>query len=625
MVENFPCPNRAMLKLRPLHLLTIAANLAAVALAYPMLTLAQESSNWKKDWAVQPGFALEVAVEGLNFPTSIAFVPAPGPDPKDAAFYITELQGAVKVVTNDGKVSTFADDFFTQDESDGAFGPFVETGLTSICLEPEQGYVFVTYAYADVDGSIRNSVGRFETTPQIFAIKPESFQEFRWIFLGDESSQSHQIGSCQVYDGHLYVGVGDALQPEASMDLDSSLGKVLRMTLEGLPSPDNPHYSDGVRTNPSNYIWARGFRNPFGLREVLGRLFVADNGETVDRFLEIDKDGNYLWEGSVESFLAISDLFIPISRGVSQFDFYHSGLGFFPDEFNNNFFLVKSGSPNDERISPSILNFEYGFSERRLLSTTNTVMEYRGEDIQVIVSATFGPDGLYIVPLFPSGDEESRILRMTYDPFSAHPYPIFPADQPLEIMRESGCLECHSFGESNIDASAPPLDPNQLIPRLNVRLNSSEYEATLKAVDELNREPFEGYTEARAQLLQLEGTDRIRLWLEQRLREPRFDDPDARMPRQNLTENEILILTDFLMTVEDKIQVNLEPTEVPEVSLADQVRALIPNPFGIRHLASFLLAGAIIGWLSLGALLLAIRILRRADRFNGNRANDKNS
>ncbi|MCH8339028.1 MAG: PQQ-dependent sugar dehydrogenase [Chloroflexi bacterium] len=618
------------MKLRPLPRLVIATSLAAIALVYPLHILAQESDSWMKDWAVQSGFALDVAVEGLNLPTSIAFVPEPGSDPKDPAFFVAELQGAVKVVTNDGSILTFADGFFNRDPAAQLPGEFVETGLAGICLAPEQGYVFVTYAYVHEDGSIRNSVGRFDTTPQSFSVRPESFQEFRWIFLSDESSPSHQVGSCQVHEDHLFVGVGDGQQPGKSVDLESSLGKVLRMTFDGLPSLDNPHFSDGAKSNPTNYIWARGFRNPFGLRSARGRLFVADNGNSVDRFLEIEIDGNYLWTGSESSFMAVSDLLIPVSRGLGQFDFYHSGLGFFPDEFNNRFFLVQSGSPNeDER--PMILTFEYGFSERRLLSIPGTVLEHRGQRRQVIVSATFGPDGLYIVPLFPSEDGVNRILRMTYDPLNAHPFPMSRTDQPMEIMRNNGCLACHSFGEANVSATAPALDPNQLITRLSSRLNSSEYEATLKAVDELIREPFASYRDARAQLLQLEGMDRVRFWLEQRLREPRFDDPGARMPQPNLAEEEILILTDFLLTAEETNQTaeetNLtdpEPIDDRAVSLADRVRALLPNPMGIRHLASFLIAGVVIGWLSLSALLIATRFRRRADRSNGNRANGQN-
>ncbi len=631
LAQDLPVRNGPILKLRPLLRLVIAANLAAVALAYPLHILAQEEDSWVKDWAVQPGFALDVAVEGLNLPTSIAFVPDPGSGPKDPAFFITELQGAVKVVTNDGSLLTFADGFFNRVQGNQLPGDFAEIGLTGICLAPEEGYVFVTYAYAHEDNSIRNSVGRFDTAPQSFSVRPESFQEFRWIFIGDESRPSHQIGSCQVHEDHVFVGVGDAHQPEKSVDPNSSLGKVLRMTFDGLPPPDNPRYSDGVKSNPSNYVWARGLRNPFGLLEVRDRLFVADNGTSADRFLEIDIDGNYLWNGDLSSFMSVSDLLIPVSDGLGQFDFYHSGLGFYPDEFNNRFFLVQSGSPSeDENIG--ILIFEYGFNERRLLTIPETVLEHRGEQIQVIVSATFGPDGLYIVPLLPSEDGVSRILRMTYEPSNAHPYLIYRADQPMEIIRENGCLECHALGEDNANTTGPPLDPSQLITRLNSRLNSSEYEATLREVDELNREPFVGYREERAQLIQIEGLDRVRLWLELRLREPRFDDPGALMPQPKLSEEEILILTDFFLpaedlnqTVEETKRIDPGPIDEPKVTLADRVRELLPNPMGIRHLASILIAGAVIGWLSLSAIFIATRFLHRPDRSNGDRTNKKSS
>ena len=56
--------------------------------------------------------------------------------------------------------------------------------------------------------------------------------------------------------------------------MDSFLGKVLRMTLDGRPAPNNPFYQDGDIGNSQNYIWASGLRNPFGLRVVDGKVFV---------------------------------------------------------------------------------------------------------------------------------------------------------------------------------------------------------------------------------------------------------------------------------------------------------------------------------------------------------------
>lgn len=608
--------------LSPRILLAVAASLITAVLVSPLHISAQENDSWMKDWAVSPGFALDVAVEGLNFPTAIAFVPEPGSDPKDPALFITELEGAVKVVSNDGTLQTFANGFFNRASDFTGGGAVAETGLVDICLAPDQGYVFVTYAYVHEDGLLRNAVGRFDTNPGTFSVQPESFQEFRWAFINHESNESHQIGSCQILEDHLFVSVGDGRRAEESVNLDSSLGKVLRMTFDGLPSPDNPHYTDGVKSNPINYVYARGFRNPFGLAAAGDRLFVTDNGGiSDDKFVEVEPGGNYLWDGSRSSFLSVTDLMLNGSFGVGQFDFYPAGLDFFPNEFDNNFFIVQTSSPV-QTDKTRILRFKYGLDERRPLSIPEAVLEHRGDQIQVIVGATFGPDGLYVVPLLPSEDGVSRIFRMTHDPLSAHPYLINPSDQPMDIIRENGCLGCHALGDENLEATAPTLDPNQLVPRLTARLSSSEYEADISTVDSLDREPFSSYQDVRAQILQLEGTDQARLWLENRLREPRFDDPNAKMPKPNLTEAEIQILVDFLVPEEEPSQA--DPVAEPEASLADQIRARLPNPMGLKHLASFLLAGAVVGWLSMSVVFVAIRYLRSLDRGSGDRANSKN-
>ena len=57
------------------------------------------------NWWVFPGFEIEVVASGLDLPCNIAFVPEPTEDPDDPLFYITELYGNVKVVTNDWQVS----------------------------------------------------------------------------------------------------------------------------------------------------------------------------------------------------------------------------------------------------------------------------------------------------------------------------------------------------------------------------------------------------------------------------------------------------------------------------------------------------------------------------------------
>ncbi len=98
----------------------------------------------------EPNFVLEVVAEGFQLPVNVAFVPAPGPLPEDPAFYVTELYGTVRVVSNDGTVTTYADDLLNFDPT-GNFPGSGEQGLAGIVVDPETGDVFVTRV-TDTDG-----------------------------------------------------------------------------------------------------------------------------------------------------------------------------------------------------------------------------------------------------------------------------------------------------------------------------------------------------------------------------------------------------------------------------------------------------------------------------------------
>ena len=53
-------------------------------------------------------------------------------------------------------------------------------------------------------------------------------------------------------------------------------------------------------------------RNPFGLEAVEGGLYSAENGINMDRFVQVERGQDYLWNGSDESIATGADaLFIP--------------------------------------------------------------------------------------------------------------------------------------------------------------------------------------------------------------------------------------------------------------------------------------------------------------------------
>ena len=55
------------------------------------------AADWRADWSVAEGFTLRRDASGFRFPTAIAFVPQPGRAPGDPLYFVTELQGAIKV------------------------------------------------------------------------------------------------------------------------------------------------------------------------------------------------------------------------------------------------------------------------------------------------------------------------------------------------------------------------------------------------------------------------------------------------------------------------------------------------------------------------------------------------
>jgi hypothetical protein len=114
---------------------------------YSLSSPADEKFDWRSDWSLKENFDISIDTEGYRFPTAIAFVPNPGNGPKDPLYFVTELRGKVKVVTNDRTVYTFAEDFFTFKPLEELPSQSGESGLAGICLDPENGYLFVTFVY----------------------------------------------------------------------------------------------------------------------------------------------------------------------------------------------------------------------------------------------------------------------------------------------------------------------------------------------------------------------------------------------------------------------------------------------------------------------------------------------
>jgi glucose/arabinose dehydrogenase len=112
----------------------------------------------------------------------------------------------------------------------------------------------------------------------------------RPVLTGIPAGRTHNGGRIAVGpDGMLWVATGDAGAPDLAQDESSLAGKVLRLTLDGAPAPDNPE--------PGSPVWSLGHRNVQGLGwDADGALVASEFGQDrIDELNVLEPGGNYGW------------------------------------------------------------------------------------------------------------------------------------------------------------------------------------------------------------------------------------------------------------------------------------------------------------------------------------------
>lgn len=573
----------------------------------PALRAQSPGGNPAHDWEVLPGFSVAVDSTGFTLPTSIATVPEPGAAPNDPLYFVAELGGTVKVVTNDRSVHAFAEDFFALNPTDKSRFVTRQIGMAGICLDPDNGYVFVTFTYSETPNILRNNIVRFESKPTTFSLQPTGQQAFTKIFSSYMANPSHMIGPCQVDDGMLYVAVGDSFQPAQSQENDSILGKILRLTFEGKPVEQNPFRQDDDLTRGQNYVFAKGFRNPFGLWVEHGEVFVADNGPHIDRFLRVEGGGNYLWDGTDDSFNLRSEVLLVPNHGVVQMDRYPRDSNVFPEAFANMFFLTVPGNiardpAPENRQPPTVLTIEYDLNNSALQGPAKEFLRFNGDYSQLLVGLAFGKDGLYFAPFDEDPTGTSGIYRVAYNPEDNNQPVLRASTDPLELVIQKGCRSCHMI-RGDGGTVGPDLESSALVARLSDDLNSSDYTLSVEEINELDSAPFARYRSARQEVLDAEGIDKVRTWIKYRIQEPRFDRSSSAMPNLGIGPEEAEIIADFLVEGADS------ESRDPIRKLFDRLSG---ESIGRKDLALFFVIGSVGG--AIGTILLVsvvVWIIRR--------------
>jgi len=364
-------------------------------------------------WTVrQSGYVVDVVGTGYRLPVNIAFVPNPGPNPNDPKYYVTELYGTIKVVTNAGVVSNYVTGLLNFIPT-GNFPGSGEQGLTGIVVDPNTGDVFVGYM-RDYGGPHYPRVARFSSNDGGLTAASQTVLH---DFLGESQGQSHQISNFTIGpDGKLYVHMGDGFDAARGQDLNSFRGKILRMNLDGSPPTDNPFYNAGDGINSRDFIYAYGLRNPFGgaWRPSTGDHYEVENGPSVDRIVLVEPGVNYLWDGSDASMYEYALYTWAPAHGPTNIAFVDPSIfggSAFPPEMQDHAFVAESGptwASGPQSQGKRIVEYDID-PDGVLIDGPNTLVEYTGSGKATAVGLAAGPDGLYFTDLYKDQDYTSPI------------------------------------------------------------------------------------------------------------------------------------------------------------------------------------------------------------------------
>ena len=238
-----------------------------------------------------PAFPFKTAeVADLEEPWALAFAPG------TATLFVTEKAGAVKLIdTKTGETAT------VPGAPQVAYGG--QGGLGDIAFLPAEASdklgtrtIYLSWAEAgegDTRGAVVGKGKLVCTAPTACAIEGLSVIWRQTPKVTGRGHYSHRLTFSP--DGkYLYVASGERQKMQPAQDTGVTLGKIVRLNLDGTPAAGNPMADKGGVTAE---IWSLGHRNILGIDwDAQGRLWEVEHGPAGGDELNLVKPGaNYGW------------------------------------------------------------------------------------------------------------------------------------------------------------------------------------------------------------------------------------------------------------------------------------------------------------------------------------------
>jgi glucose/arabinose dehydrogenase len=223
-------------------------------------------------------------IASLDEPWAMTFLP-------DGRLLVTQRRGHLKVVSVDGGGKTF-DVRGTPPISYGGQG-----GLGDVVLHPQfatNGFVYLSYAEPGGLPTAAVARARLVLDPAGGALENLAVIWRQAPKVAGEGHFGHRIAFGP--DGYLYISSGERQHFEPAQDMNSNLGKIVRLHEDGSVPDDNPFVDRSATPGAvTAQIWSLGHRNPLGLAfDLQGRLWNVEMGPRGgDELNLVERGANY--------------------------------------------------------------------------------------------------------------------------------------------------------------------------------------------------------------------------------------------------------------------------------------------------------------------------------------------
>ena len=377
-----------------------------------------------------PNLQVEIFVEGLSFPTSMAFID------KNNILVLEKEEGTVRLVSNG--VLQEQPVLKVDINSDS------ERGLLGIAIK-NKDTVFLYYTESSSSSEdiepLKNRVYKYQwNEEEKILVNPKLILDLPAIPGPNHDGGKLAIGP----DKYLYAVIGDLnhdgkLQNIVDGPKPDDTGVIFRVNPEnGSSAPDNPFAS-----TENNRYYAYGIRNSFGIDfdPISGKLWDTENGPQYGDEINVVEPGfNSGWKqvmGPISKSNVIEDELVnfpgskyadPVfswvpSTGITDIEFLNSSkLG---EKYANNIFVGDIGAETDGFLYSFQVNDDrtgITFDGNSQIGLTDLIADNEEEMSAIALGTAFGgitdietgPDGfLYLLTVDRESDGEGKIYRIS--------------------------------------------------------------------------------------------------------------------------------------------------------------------------------------------------------------------